>query len=53
MNDDGYVDMLLYFNTQDLNLTSSSTSATLTGKTTNGKSIEGSDSVLIVTKGKK
>jgi probable HAF family extracellular repeat protein len=50
---DGDRDMLLYFTIQYLNLNSSSTEATLIGQTTDGMNIEGSDSVVIVIKGKK
>ena len=50
---DGDVDMLLSFNTQDLNLDIYSTEATLTGETNVGEQIEGTDSVSIVRKGKK
>jgi hypothetical protein len=49
---DGDMDMLLHFNTQDLNLNGDSKEATLTGKTTDGKDIEAKDSVNIVPKGK-
>jgi hypothetical protein len=37
---------------QDLNLTPDSTEAALTGETTDGQYIEGTDSVRIVPKGK-
>ena len=47
---DGDLDMLFHFNTQDLNLTASSTEATLTGKTTSGQAFGGTDSVNIVPK---
>ena len=50
---DGDKDLLLYFNTQDLNLNKDSTRATLTGTTDDGIDIVGTDSVTIVTKGKK
>jgi len=50
---DGDVDMLLYFNTRDLNLDEYSTDATLIGKTIYGFVITGTDSVSIVRKGKK
>ena len=54
---DGDVDMLLYFNIEELNLDTTSTQAILTGTaddgTDDGKSITGIDSVNIVTKGKK
>ncbi|MFH1484554.1 MAG: Ig-like domain-containing protein, partial [Chloroflexota bacterium] len=45
---DGKLDMLLHFKTEDLNLTETSTSATLSGKTLDGLDIEGTDSVRIV-----
>jgi len=47
--------LLLYFNTQELNLVKDSKEATLTGKTNDVIPIDiiGTDSVSIVTKGKK
>lgn len=45
---DGDMDMLFHFNTQQLNLTLSSTEATLTGNTTDGTPIKGTDSVKVV-----
>ncbi len=42
---------VLYFKTQELNLDDNSTEATLTGDITDGKHIQGTDSVNIV-KGK-
>lgn len=48
VNEDGLLDLVLHFNTQDLDLTDSSTEATLEGLTTNGRCIAGSDSVNIV-----
>jgi hypothetical protein len=51
---DGYNDLILHFDTQNLNLTGSSTEATLTGQTTDGFLITGTDLVRIVPiKGKK
>ena len=51
---DGDIDMLFHFNTEELNLTESSTEAILTGRTTSGQDITGTDSVRIVpVKGKK
>lgn len=50
---DGRLDMLLYFNIQDLNLDINSTEATLTGDTDDGKHIIGTDSLSVVHKGKK
>lgn len=48
VNGDGLLDLMLHFNTQSLNLTAASTSATLTGSTLNGRCITGTDSVNIV-----
>jgi hypothetical protein len=45
---DGDEDMLLQFSTQELNLDENSTEATLTGKTTGGQPITGTDTVNIV-----
>ena len=45
---DGDLDMILHFATRELNLTSSSTEATLTGNTLGGVPIAGTDSVRIV-----
>jgi hypothetical protein len=45
---DGNEDMLLHFRTQELNLDKDSTEATLTGETTEGVSIQGTDAVQIV-----
>jgi hypothetical protein len=53
VNRDRKVDMVLNFKIQDLNLNSSSTVGILTGETVTGMAIEGSDSLVIVTKGKK
>jgi hypothetical protein len=51
---DGDMDMIFHFDTQDLMLNSSSTEATLTGKTTGGIDFEGTDSVnIVLKKGKK
>jgi Tol biopolymer transport system component len=49
---DGDLDMLFHFKTQELNLTADSTEATLTGETYAGVSIQGTDTVNIVPKGK-
>ena len=49
---DGDVDLLFHFKTQELNLDENSTEATLTGDTTDGKHIKGTDTVNIVPKGK-
>jgi hypothetical protein len=48
VNGDGLLDVVLHFNTQDLNLQPSDTEACLSGKTLIGKGIEGCDSVRIV-----
>ncbi len=51
---DGDFDLLFHFDTEKLNLTESSTQATLTGQTVGGLEITGTDSVKIVpAKGKK
>jgi len=47
-NGDGRPDLVLHFATQSLALSPSSTSATLTGLTTNGRCVSGTDSVKIV-----
>jgi hypothetical protein len=49
---DGDIDMLLFFNTQALNLDETSTEGTLTGKTDAEIDIIGTDSVSIVPKDK-
>jgi N-acetylneuraminic acid mutarotase len=48
VNHDGYPDLILYFRTQDLQLTAASTEAVLYGKTYSGTPIRGSDMVRIV-----
>jgi hypothetical protein len=45
---DGDMDLLFHFNTQSLKLNKSSTDASLTGKTFDGVSVEGTDFVRIV-----
>jgi hypothetical protein len=50
---DGYLDMLLHFDTQELNLDEDSTKGTLMGMTDDGIEIVGTDSVNIVPNGKK
>jgi len=50
VDDDGDLDLLFHFKTQELNLTKSSTEATLTGWTYGGNPIEGTDTVNIVPK---
>jgi hypothetical protein len=49
---DGDVDMVFHFKTQGLGLDAGAETATLTGQTTGGASIEGMDTVNIVPKGK-
>jgi hypothetical protein len=49
---DSDMDLLFHFKTQDLSLDSTSTEAILTGYTTWGNPIIGTDSVNIVPKGK-
>jgi hypothetical protein len=49
---DGDLDMLFHFNTRDLILNPDSTQATLTGETSAGVPIQGTDTVNIVPKGK-
>jgi hypothetical protein len=53
VNGDGAPDLVLHFNTQDLNLDNASTEAELTGSTTAGLSIVGSDTVTVPKGGKK
>lgn len=48
VDDDGDLDMLFHFKTQELELDENSTEATLMGKTLNGDDIEGTDEVRIV-----
>jgi hypothetical protein len=50
VDSDGDVDLLFHFKTQELNLDSSSTEATLAGETFDGVSIQGTDTVNIVPK---
>jgi len=52
VDDDGDMDMLFHFRTQELNLTQVSTDATLTGELSFGTPIEGTDTVRIVPRGK-
>jgi hypothetical protein len=52
VDDDGDLDLLLHFKTQDLDLDENNTEATLTGKTYDNIPIQGTDSVNIVPKGK-
>ena len=53
VNADGISDLIFHFRTQDLQLTGSSTEATLTGELTGGLPIRGTDSLRIVPKGPK
>jgi hypothetical protein len=48
VNRDGRIDLLFHFYTQDLQLTSSSTDATLTGETTGGIAFQGTGSIQVV-----
>jgi hypothetical protein len=48
INSDGRLDLLLYFNTQDTDIQSGDTSASLTGNTVNGQDIEGTDAIQTV-----
>lgn len=47
-NADGYLDLLLHFRTQDLQLTPTSTQAVLYGETFSGQRLRGADSVRVV-----
>lgn len=49
VNGDQRDDMMFFFNTRELSLSPDSTNATISGKTTNGVSFTGADSVRIVT----
>ena len=53
INNDGKPDMIFHFNNQSLDLNENSTSAILTGQTTDGKLIKGTDLVKIVPDKKK
>jgi sugar lactone lactonase YvrE len=48
VNGDGVADLVFHFHTQDLQLTSNSTEASLTGQLRSGESIVGTDAVRIV-----
>jgi hypothetical protein len=48
VNGDGYADLLVHFKTSESGIGRGDTSATLTGKTTDGEPIQGSDSVRTV-----
>lgn len=48
VNGDGLLDLVLHFNTQDLQLSESSTEATLTGTTEAGRCVTATDSIRIV-----
>jgi hypothetical protein len=52
VDDDGDLDLLFHFKAQELDLDEDSTGATLTGDTTDGKHISGTDTLNIVPKGK-
>ena len=45
---DGDLDMILHFNTQETGIQCRDTSASLTGRTFSGQSIQGSDSIVTV-----
>ena len=51
-NHDGYPDLVLFFRTQDLQLTPASTEAVLYGTTFSGQRLRGADSVRLVPLGK-
>jgi len=48
VDDDGDLDLIMHFSTQELDLTKDSTEATLTGETWDFQQIQGTDSVRIV-----
>lgn len=50
VNGDGFMDMVLHFATEESGIQEGETSASLTGKTLDGKNITGSDSIAIVGK---
>jgi len=52
VDEDGDIDMILHFKTQDLRLNGNSIEATLSGETFGGMPIQGTDTVNIVPKGK-
>jgi hypothetical protein len=51
-NHDGYLDLLLHFRVQDLQLTPTSTEAVLYGQTFSGQRLRGSDRVRIIVPGR-
>lgn len=51
VNGDGFLDAVMHFRTGDIGLACGDTSATLTGQTTGGDDIEGTDSVQVKDKG--
>ncbi len=51
-DNDGDLDLLFHFKTQQTNLTEDNTEASLTGATYDGQPIQGTDTVNIVPKGK-
>jgi len=48
VNGDGYIDLMLHVETENLSLETGATEAVLTGETYEGELIEGSDSIMIV-----
>jgi hypothetical protein len=48
VNHDGYPDLLVFFRTQKLQLTTASTEAVLYGETYSGEAIRGSDKVKVI-----
>jgi hypothetical protein len=52
VDDDGDVDLVFHFKTQELILPEGSAEVTLTGETLDGVQIEGTDTLKIVPKGK-
>jgi len=45
---DGHKDLILHFDAQQLNLSANAVTATLTGETWDGQTVEGTDNVRIV-----
>jgi len=48
VNRDGHKDLIMHFDTQQLNLSANAVTATLTGETWDGQTVEGTDNVRIV-----
>lgn len=48
LNGDGLPDLQVQFNTQNLQLSTTDTQATLTGRTTDGRNFRGSDSIVVI-----